>query len=136
MAVESKKSTVTPREKRKQRLRKRVFGTDSKPRICVFKSDKHTYAQLISDESRKTLASASTREDEVMAQVAALTPEQIKDRSKSTKGTAAARKVGTVLSARAKEKGFVKAVFDRNGFLYHGRVKAVAEGAREGGLQF
>jgi large subunit ribosomal protein L18 len=136
MAVESKKSKVTPREKRKLRLRKRLVGTDAKPRICIFKSDKHTYAQLISDESRKTFVSASTLEDELMAQVAALSAEQIKDRSRSSKGVVAARTVGLALGARAKEKGFVKVVFDRNGFMYHGRVKAVAEGARQAGLQF
>lgn len=110
-------------ERRKERGRKKIFGTPETPRLSVYKSLKHIYAQLIDDVAGKTLAAASTQDKAF----------------KGKKGHAVvetAKTVGTLLAERAKAKGVCKAVFDRHGFLYHGQVKAVAEGAREGGLEF
>ena len=135
MAVESKKSGLARRIKRKAKLRQRVRGTDSKPRVCVYRSDKHIYAQLISDESRRTLAVASSCEQEVLGQIPAA-KEGGKVQARSSKSVLAAEQVGLAIGKRAKEKGFSKVVFDRNGYLYHGRVKAVADGARKAGLEF
>ncbi len=122
---------MTPKEKRlarlrrKRRIRKKIFGTSERPRLCVYRSLKHMYAQIIDDTKGITLAAAST-----------LDPE-IRDKVKELKGKIAkAEVVGKLIAKRALEKGIKKVVFDRNGFLYHGRVKAVAEGAREGGLDF
>lgn len=110
------------RRKRRQRsIRKRIRGTDQCPRICVFRSSKHIYAQLISDESGKTLASASSL-------VASVEP--------GAKGVEVAKVVGRELAELCKQKGIARVVFDRNGFLYHGRVKALADAAREAGLAF
>jgi large subunit ribosomal protein L18 len=108
----------TARKTRHARIRKVVQGTAERPRLVVFKSLKTTYAQLVDDQSRKTLLSASS--------------------PKAKKGTKTekAKEVGKEIAAKAKEKSITKVVFDRNGYKYHGRVKAVAEGAREGGLQF
>ena len=136
MAVEAKKNKITGRERRRFRLRRNLLGTDAKPRICVFKSGRHIYAQLISDESHKTLVSASTLDESVKGRISALKEEELKGQSRSTKSMAAAMQVGLVLGERAKEQGLVSAIFDRNGFMYHGRVKSVAEGARKAGLQF
>lgn len=105
-------------------MRKRIRGSDACPRVCVFRSSKHIYAQLISDESGHTLLSVST-----------LSSRGASDDTQQ-KGVDAARNVGRSLAERCKEKGISRVVFDRNGFLYHGRVKALAEGAREGGLKF
>jgi large subunit ribosomal protein L18 len=112
------------RRRRQERVRKKVLGTDARPRICVFRSNKHIYAQVISDNQGKTLASVSTL-SEALAEAA-----------KQTKGVETAKHVGLALAKACKEKNITKVVFDRNGFLYHGRVKAVADGAREGGLEF
>jgi large subunit ribosomal protein L18 len=112
------------RRRRQERVRKKVLGTDARPRICVFRSNKHIYAQVISDNQGKTLASVSTL-SEALAEAA-----------KQTKGVETAKQVGLALAKACKEKNITKVVFDRNGFLYHGRVKAVADGAREGGLEF
>ena len=109
------------RHRRQARVRKRVTGTDGRPRICVFRSSKHIYAQVISDDRGKTLAAASTLAS---------------GGGKKNKGVEAAKLVGLALAKICKEKNITEVVFDRNGFLYHGRVKAVAEGAREGGLKF
>lgn len=110
------------RQFRKVRVRKKVSGTAQRPRLSVFRSAKHIYAQLVDDVTGNTVAAASTLDATVDG--AALKPlEQ-------------AKKVGGLVAARAKEKQVTKIVFDRNGFLYHGRVKAVAEGARENGLEF
>lgn len=114
------KRTDSARLRRQARVRKKVTGTDERPRICVFRSNKHIYAQVISDEQGKTLAAAST-----------LSSEDGKKR-----GVEAAKLVGLALAQLCKEKNITLVVFDRNGFLYHGRVKAVADGAREGGLKF
>jgi len=112
------------RERRKERVRKKVWGTDARPRVCVYRSLKHIYAQVISDERGMTLASVST-----------LSPE-LKGKLKKTKGIEAAKQVGQLLAQLCKEKKITNVIFDRNGFLFHGRVKALAEAAREGGLTF
>jgi large subunit ribosomal protein L18 len=112
------------RTRRKERVRKTVRGTDQRPRLCVYRSNKHIYAQLISDDKGITLAAAST-----------LSPD-LSETKKSSKGVEVAKAVGRALAKVCKEKNISRVVFDRNGFLYHGQVKAVAEGAREGGLEF
>jgi large subunit ribosomal protein L18 len=112
------------RLRRKVRVRKKVVGTDSRPRVCVFRSNKHIYAQVISDDQGKTLATVSTLSD-------ALEPS-----GKKGKGVEVAKLVGLALAKLCMEKNITQVVFDRNGFLFHGRVKAVADGAREGGLKF
>lgn len=108
------------RQRVKRGIRKKIFGTSARPRLTVFRSNKHSYAQLIDDIRGHTLAAASTLDEDVEGG----TPLE------------ASRSVGEELARRAKEAGVEKAVFDRNGYRYHGRVKAIAEGAREGGLQF
>ncbi len=110
------------RTKVKYRVRKRVRGTQEKPRLSVFRSNKAIYAQLIDDDGGRTLASTSSLSKEA-------------GEKKGTK-TEVAREVGKVIAERAKEAGIDNIVFDRNGYLYHGRVKSLAEGAREGGLNF
>lgn len=135
MATQSKKVASTSRERRKLRIRKKLSGTVERPRLSIFRSSKHTYAQVIADDSRATIASASTLEKEVQAEVAKLSKEA-KDSKASTKSVLAARAVGIVLAGRSKEKKVSKVVFDRNGFLYTGRIKALADGARDGGLEF
>ncbi len=105
-------------------MRKKVRGTEERPRLNVYRSLKHMYAQIIVDTRGETLVSASTLSRELRGKL------------KSTGNVEAAREVGRLIAKKALEKGIKKVVFDRNGFLYHGRVKAVAEGAREGGLEF
>jgi large subunit ribosomal protein L18 len=112
------------RIRRQQRVRKKVLGTDARPRVCVYKSSRHIYVQVISDAQGTTLASAST----LSAGLA--------DEVKNIKGVEVAKRVGLNLAKLCKEKNISRVVFDRNGFLFHGRVKAVADGAREGGLEF
>lgn len=115
---------LTKVEKRiriKRRVRGKVSGTQASPRLSVFKSNKEIYAQLIDDKDGKTLVAASSREKGVDA--------------KGTKVEVAAA-VGKKIAEKAKAAGFEAVVFDRNGFVYHGRVKALADGAREGGLKF
>ena len=107
--------------RRKRRVRKKVAGDTERPRLSVFRSNKHIYAQLIDDVSGETLVSASTIDKELRESVG------------DSKKMEAAREVGKLLASRAKSKGYAKVVFDRNGNLYHGRVAAVAEGARDGG---
>ncbi|WP_041725765.1 50S ribosomal protein L18 [Caldicellulosiruptor acetigenus] len=109
---------------RHKRIRKKVFGTSERPRLCVYKSLKYIYAQIIDDEKGHTLVAASSLEPE------------IKSRLLSTKSIEAAEYVGKVIAERAKEKGITKVVFDRGGYPYHGRVKALAEAARQAGLEF
>jgi len=109
---------------RHKRIRKKVFGTSDRPRLCVYKSLKYIYAQIIDDEKGHTLVAASSLEPE------------IKSRLSSTKSIEAAEYVGKVIAERAKEKGITKVVFDRGGYPYHGRVKALAEAARQAGLEF
>jgi large subunit ribosomal protein L18 len=112
------------RLKRQRRIRKTITGSPERPRLSVFRSTKHIYAQIIDDGQGQTVAAASTLSAALKEKLAGL------------KKAEAARLVGELLAARAKEKGIVKVVFDRNGFLYHGRVKAVAESCREHGLEF
>ncbi|MDX9785332.1 MAG: 50S ribosomal protein L18 [Desulfobacterales bacterium] len=110
--------------KRKLRVRKKVFGTASRPRLSVFRSIKHIYAQIIDDTTGNTLAASASTEKTILG-----------DDSLTGKSNVA-KAVGMLVARRAKEKGIAKVVFDRNGFLYHGRVKAVSDGAREAGLDF
>jgi len=105
-------------------VRKKVFGTPERPRLSVYRSLKHMYAQIIDDTRGHTLVSASTLDPELRGKLA------------QTGNVEAAREVGRVLAQRAKSAGIEKVVFDRGGNLYHGRVAALAEGAREGGLDF
>ncbi len=112
------------RRRRHMRIRKKVFGTPERPRMAVYKSLKHIYVQIIDDEKGHTLVSASTLDKEVR--------DQIKGLSK----TEQAKVVGRVVAERALAKGIKKVVFDRGGFKYQGRVKALAEAAREAGLEF
>jgi large subunit ribosomal protein L18 len=111
------------RERRRKRVRKRVRGTDDRPRLCVFRSSRHMYAQVISDVQGKTLVAVSTLSRELREALG-----RASDR-------AAAHQVGLAVAKRCKEQGISQVAFDRNGYLYHGRVKALADGAREGGLQ-
>lgn len=123
------------RERTRLRIRKKLIGHTDRPRLSVFRSSKHTYAQLVLDEKNSTLVAASTLDEAVIAKVKSLVAEA-KDSAASTKSVLAAKAVGAVLAERAKEKGVDAIVFDRGGYLYHGRVKAVADGAREAGLKF
>lgn len=112
------------RLKRKKRIRQKVVGTTDRPRLCVFRSSKHIYAQVIDDSASQTLAAASSME------------KAVREDSKAKNKVTAANSVGKVVGQRALDKGIKQVVFDRNGFLYHGRIKAVSEGAREAGLKF
>ena len=112
------------RLKRKKRIRKHLSGTDQKPRMSVYRSSKHIYVQLIDDVNGHTLAAASSTE------------KTVRERPKFESKVAVAEYIGRVLGERAIEKGVKKVVFDRNGFLYHGRLKAVSKGARDAGLEF
>ncbi len=136
MAIKAKNVKMGVRERRRFRVRKKIVGSDQRPRICVFRSSKYTYVQVISDQSGCTLLSASTRDDDVMECIKQLPAEQTKDAVVSRKSVAAARALGMVLAKRAQEKGITRLVFDRNGFLYCGRIKGVAEGVRAGGIVF
>jgi large subunit ribosomal protein L18 len=111
------------RAKRKRRIRKKISGETARPRISVFRSSKHIYVQAIDDSSGATVATASTLSKGVKGSV------------EGTK-TDEAKAVGAALAKALKEKGIEQVIFDRNGYLYHGRVKALAEGAREAGLKF
>ena len=116
----------TPRRRLRQgRVRKRVRGTDQRPRLTVFRSLQHIYAQLISDESSRTLLAVSSLSPELKSALAA--------RSGNKE---AARQVGQLVAKKAIEAGISDVVFDRNGFLFHGRVRTLAEAAREAGLKF
>ncbi len=116
-----RKEKIKRREKRKKRTRRKTFGTKERPRLCVFRSLKHIYAQIVDDTEGKTLVSASDRE--------------LKEK-KGLKKVEIAREVGKLIAKKALEKKIEKVSFDRSGYKYHGRVKALAEGAREGGLNF
>jgi len=106
------------------RVRKKIKGTPEKPRLCVFRSSKHIYAQIIDDVSSTTLVAASTLD------------EALKGKLNYTGNKEAAREVGKLIATKAIEKGIKNVVFDRGGYLYHGRVKELADGAREAGLEF
>jgi len=120
-----KKDNREARNKRHFRVRKKICGTPERPRLCVFRSARHIYAQAIDDLAGRTLASASSLVPELPA---------IEGDLKGKKS--AAKAVGKKIAQLLKEKGIEKVVFDRGGYLYHGRVAALADGAREGGLQF
>ena len=115
------------RDRIKFRIRKKMAGTSEKPRLSVFRSVSHIYVQVIDDRTGQTVASASTIDAKVKGQL----PKGVA--GGNLKG---AELVGTAIAERLKEKGITKVVFDRNGFLYHGRVRAVAEAARTAGLEF
>jgi large subunit ribosomal protein L18 len=112
------------RERRKKRIRKKVFGYAERPRLSVFRTNTHIYAQIINDETGHTLASASTLSEE------------LKGFDGHRGNSDAARAVGKLIAERARTANVTQVVFDRNGFLYHGRVKALADAAREAGLSF
>ena len=120
----NKASRAEIREKKHRRLRHHLNGTATTPRLAVFRSNKHIYAQIIDDTVGKTLVSASTLQKDVKAQL------------ENTNDVAAAAHVGTVIAKRALEKGIKAVVFDRGGFIYHGKVQALADAAREAGLEF
>jgi large subunit ribosomal protein L18 len=122
--VVSEKRRVLGRIKRKRRITKKVRGTDERPRLVVYRSNKHIYAQIVADSSGKTLTGVSTLSKEIGKTLA------------STGNTEAAQEVGTLIAKKATERGITKVVFDRNGFYFHGRVRALATAAREGGLKF
>ena len=113
------------RFKKKRMIRKKVYGTTERPRLVVFRSIKNIYGQLVDDTIKKTITTVSSRSKELQEQLASL-PEK----------SQSARIVGKALATKALSLNIKKVVFDRNGYLYHGRVKALAEGAREGGLMF
>ncbi len=122
MAVKNKK--VAARLRRKRSIRKRLSGTAARPRLSVFRSNKHIYAQVVDDAAGVTLASACSLTKEVA------------DAVDGKKKAEVATLVGTLIAERCKAKEIDTVVFDRNGYIYHGRVKAVAEAAREAGLRF
>jgi large subunit ribosomal protein L18 len=111
----------------KYRIRKRVTGTDVRPRLTVFRSVAHVYVQVVDDATGTTIAAASTVEPGVKGSL---------EKGASGGNVAGAKAIGKTIAERLREKGVTRVVFDRNGFLYHGRVKAVADAAREAGLEF
>lgn len=119
-----KQSRSDVRVKKHYRMRNKIQGTAQRPRLAVFRSEKHIYAQIIDDITGTTLVAASTVEKDIKSSV------------KVTSNIEAASAVGTAIAKKATAKGIEEVVFDRGGFLYHGRVKALAEAAREAGLQF
>ena len=120
----SKKSRTVVRENKHRKLRNRFSGTAERPRLAVFRSNNHMYAQIIDDTVGKTLVSASTLDKDVKAEL------------EKTNNFEAATVVGTVVAKKALEKGITTVVYDRGGFVYEGKVKALAEAAREAGLEF
>ncbi len=120
----SAKDKRAKRVRRHLRVRRKVNGTSDRPRLCVFRSLKHIHAQVIDDASGETIVSVSTSEP------------FFREQNQKGGNTAAASMAGKILAQRARDKGISKVVFDRGGYLYHGRVKALAEAAREGGLDF
>lgn len=120
----SKKSRTQIREKKHMKLRNRFSGTAERPRLAVYRSNMHIYAQIVDDDAQKTLVSASTVQKDIKAEL------------EKTNDTAAAAYVGKVIAQRAIEAGIKEVVFDRGGYVYHGKVKALADAAREAGLEF
>ncbi len=120
----SKKSRAEMREKKHMRIRNRFSGTAERPRLAVFRSNNHMFAQIIDDTGGNTLVSASTLEKEIKAEL------------NKTNDVEAAAYLGKVIAKRAMDKGISEVVFDRGGFLYHGKIEALAEAAREAGLVF
>jgi large subunit ribosomal protein L18 len=115
-------SKTSARQKIRYRIRKKIAGSAQKPRLCVFRSNRDIYLQLVDDENGITLASASSRQPEIAKQ--------------KLNKTEKSKLVGSSIAKKATELNIKNIVFDRSGYLYHGRVRAVADGAREGGLQF
>lgn len=120
----NRKDRKIDRKRRHLRVRKNVFGTTDRPRLAIFRSLNHIYAQIINDTNGQTLASASTLEKE------------LKEKLDSCSNITAAKEVGSLIAKKALEKGISKVVFDRGGNIYHGRVLALADAAREAGLDF
>ena len=120
----NKKSRAEVRMKKNNRIRNRFSGTAQRPRLAVFRSNNHMYAQIIDDTAGHTLLAASTLEKDVKAEL------------EKTNNVEAAAYLGTVIGKRAIEKGITEVVFDRGGFIYHGKIAALAEAAREAGLKF
>ncbi|MDO4616487.1 MAG: 50S ribosomal protein L18 [Lachnospiraceae bacterium] len=120
----SKVSRTQVRQKKHRRLRNHIAGTAQRPRLAVFRSNNHMYAQIIDDLAQKTLVSASTTQKEVKAEL------------EKTNDVAAAAYLGTVIGKRAVEAGITEVVFDRGGFIYQGKIAALADAAREAGLKF
>ena len=120
----AKKNRNAVRTTKHRRIRHHLVGTPSRPRLAVFRSNKHMYAQIIDDEAQTTLCSASTVDKAIAGEL------------EHTNDTEAAAKVGTLIAKRAQEKGITEVVFDRGGYIYHGRVQALADAAREAGLDF
>ncbi|NLM12302.1 MAG: 50S ribosomal protein L18 [Epulopiscium sp.] len=119
-----KESRSEVRAKKHLKIRKKIHGTTERPRLCVFRSDKHIYAQIIDDVKGTTLVAASTLEKDIASQL------------EKTNNVQAAKVVGEIVARRALDKGVTEVVFDRGGYIYHGKVKALADAAREAGLQF
>lgn len=119
-----KENSNKKRQKRHLRVRKNILGTPDRPRLNVYRSLNHIYAQIIDDSVGKTLVSASTVDKDV------------KEKLETTGNKGAAKEIGKIVAQKALEKGIETVVFDRGGYIYHGRVKELAEGAREGGLKF
>jgi len=122
--MNKKENKITARLRRKKTIRKKVRGTSERPRLSIFRSTNHIYGQIINDDTGQTLVAASTVIEEVRSSL------------KNTGNIKAAKSVGLLIAKKAVEQGIKRVVFDRNGFLYHGRVKALADSAREGGLEF
>ena len=120
----SKKSRTIVRENKHRRMRHHLAGTAARPRLAVFRSNNHMYAQIIDDTVGNTLVSASTLDQDVKAEL------------EKTNNVEAASKLGTVIAKKALDKGITTVVFDRGGFIYQGKVKALADAAREAGLEF
>lgn len=120
----SKESRTKVRVNKHRKLRNRFAGTPARPRLAVFRSNNHMYAQIIDDTVGNTLVSASTLQKDVKAEV------------EKTNNADAAKKLGTLIAKKALEKGITEVVFDRGGFIYQGKIKALADAAREAGLQF
>jgi len=116
--------SINPRKQRHMRVRKKIVGTEARPRLNVFRSANHLYAQLIDDTNNHTLASASTLEESVKAEISYGGNKE------------AARVVGRLIAEKAQKAGISTVVFDRGGYLFHGRIKELAEAAREAGLEF
>jgi large subunit ribosomal protein L18 len=120
----NKKSRTLVREKKHRRMRHHLAGTAERPRLAVFRSNNHMYAQIIDDTVGNTLVAASTLEKDIKAEL------------EKTNNVDAAAYVGTAIAKKALEKGITEVVFDRGGFIYHGKIQALADAAREAGLQF
>ncbi|MCG8459170.1 MAG: 50S ribosomal protein L18 [Holophagales bacterium] len=119
------KAKHTRRQRTRRRIRGRIQGTAERPRLCVYKSLRYIYAQVIDDSQGTTIAQASSREADLSSGL-----------ESSASSVGAAQAVGKLVAERAKDKGVERVVFDRGGFIYHGKIKAVAESARENGLKF